>query len=272
MFKNIFAQFNSKIKNFKLEKFNLKKANFKSVRTQIIFIMLSLVFFPLLSFTIISASFLNKTIEKNYISTIEQSAERLNVLTNEKFIAFEGILTLASENQNIKSSINDLKANEEIIKDEFKKIMSSNINIKNVFISYKDGTTYFYPSNNVDVNVAKGSEFYSKTLNNFNNPYWGNVIRDKKNINKASIIVAKSVYDNQNNIAGIIGFTLQITDFLKIFEGFIADNIGQTFLVDSQGNIITTRQTQYIGKNIDSLIKNKNILKEVISGKKILKK
>ncbi|WP_027308855.1 methyl-accepting chemotaxis protein [Caloramator sp. ALD01] len=275
----IFKKINIKLPKFKFKKFHFKfkginfkkslaKVNLKTVKNQIISIMLLISLLPILIFGLISSSFLIKTIEKNYTSSIEQTSERLNNLINEKLSSFEGILTLVAENKNIKTHLYDL--NQEVLSDEFKKAMTSNINIRNVFISNKNGNTYFYPNNSLNINVTSSTDIYNKTINNFNNPYWSNTIKEKGN-NKTSIILAKTIYDNENNVAGIVGFTVSLTDFLKSFEGFITENSGQVFLLDTNGTIITTRQAQYVNKDINQYINNKNIIKEILSGKRNLK-
>ncbi|MCX7695323.1 MAG: methyl-accepting chemotaxis protein [Caloramator sp.] len=263
-----FKQFDSNLKNINFKRSKLKKLNLKTVKNQIISIMLLISLLPVLISGLISSSFLIKTIEKNYTSAIEQTSERLNNLINEKLSSFEGLLTLFAENNTIKTHLYDL--NQAVLNDEFKKVMSSNINIKNVFISNKDGHIYFFPNNSLNIDVSHTSDIYSKTINNFNNPYWSNTIKEKGN-NKTSIVLTKTIYDNENNIAGIVGFTISLTDFLKSFEGFITENSGQVFLLDSNGKIITTRQAQYINKDINEYIKDKNITKEILSGKKSLK-
>lgn len=256
------------LKNLKFKSFNVKKINVKSVKAKIIFIMSTLVFLSLLSSSVVSSTFLSKTVEKSYISTIEQTTERLNNLVHEKFISFESLLILSSENKNIREHIYDI--NPDILSEEFKKTMSSNINIRNVFITNSSGKTYFYPSNNLKFDVSSNSNLYKNTLNNFNNPYWSEVIRENGN-NKSSIVVCKTIYDSNNNVAGIIGFTLQLTDFLKVFEGFITENAGQVFLVDANGRIITTRRSEFIDRNISEYIKDKSTVQEILSGKKNIK-
>lgn len=256
------------IKNIKFKSLSIKKINLKSVKVKIISLMLSLVFLSLLSSSIVSSTFLSKTVEESYISTIEQTTERLNNLVQEKFLSFEGLLILSSENKNIKEHVYDL--NSDFLSEEFKKTMSSNINIRNVFITNNLGKTYFYPSNNLKFDVSSNSNLYKNTLNNFNNPYWSEVIKEKGN-NKSSIVVCKTIYDNNNNVAGIIGFTLQITDFLKVFEGFLTENAGQVFLVDNDGKVITTRKAEFLDKNISELINDKSTIQEILSGKKNIK-
>ncbi|WP_203635501.1 methyl-accepting chemotaxis protein [Thermobrachium celere] len=223
---------------------------------------------PVLIFNFISSSFLIKTIEKNYTSSIQQTSEKLNNLINEKLTSFEGLLTLFCENKTIKTHVYDL--NSEELSEEFKKAMSSNVNIRNVFISNVNGKTFFFPNNSLNIDISTTSEIYNKTINNFNNPYWSSTIKEKGN-NKTSIIVAKTIYDNENNIDGIVGFTISLTDFLKAFEGFVTENSGQVFLIDQNGKIITTRQAQYIDKNIGEYIRDKDIIKDIIEGKKALK-
>lgn len=256
------------LKNLKFKSINLKKINIKSVKTKIIFLMLSLVFLSLLTSSIVSTTFLSKTVEKSYISIIEQTTERLNNLVQEKFISFESLLILSSENKAIKEHIYDM--NPDVLNEEFKKTMSSNINIRNVFITNSMGKTYFYPNNNLNFDVSSNSSLYKNALNNFNNPYWSEIIKEKGN-NKSSIVVCKTIYDNNNNVAGIIGFTLQLTDFLKVFEGFITENTGEVFLVDAYGRIITTRKSEFIDKNISQFINDISTIQELLSGKKNIK-
>ncbi|CDF58944.1 methyl-accepting chemotaxis protein [Thermobrachium celere] len=268
-----FKKFEFKLKKIKLDKLkiyklNLKNFNLKTVKSQIITAMILISLLPVLIFNFISSSFLIKTIEKNYTSSIQQTSEKLNNLINEKLTSFEGLLTLFCENKTIKTHVYDL--NSEELSDEFKKAMSSNVNIRNVFISNVNGKTFFFPNNSLNIDISTTSEIYNKTIKNFNNPYWSSTIKEKDN-NKTSIIVAKTIYDNENNIAGIVGFTISLTDFLKAFEGFVTENSGQVFLIDQDGKIITTRQAQYIDKNIGEYIKDKNIIKDVIEGKKALK-
>ncbi|GFR34591.1 methyl-accepting chemotaxis protein [Thermobrachium celere] len=240
----------------------------KTVKSQIITAMILISLLPVLIFNFISSSFLIKTIEKNYTSSIQQTSEKLNNLINEKLTSFEGLLTLFCENKTIKTHVYDL--NSEELSEEFKKAMSSNVNIRNVFISNVNGKTFFFPNNSLNIDISTTSEIYNKTINNFNNPYWSSTIKEKGN-NKTSIIVAKTIYDNENNIDGIVGFTISLTDFLKAFEGFVTENSGQVFLIDQNGKIITTRQAQYIDKNIGEYIRDKDIIKDIIEGKKALK-
>ncbi|WDC85495.1 hypothetical protein PL321_09550 [Caloramator sp. mosi_1] len=87
------------------------------------------------------------------------------------------MLTLFTENKTVKTHLYDL--NQEVLNDEFKRVMSSNINIRNVFISNKNGEVYFFPNDSLNIDVSTSSEIYNKTINNFNNPYWSKTVKEK---------------------------------------------------------------------------------------------
>lgn len=263
---NKLSMFSSKVK-FKI--------SFKSLKTKLIFILICIIFFPMLISSTISTLFLSKTIEKSYIENLKKSVVDVNSIIDEKCSTYESIVNLISQNSIISGKNTDHAA----IENELAKVLKSNIDIKKSFLIKEDGSYYSCP----DITNAKkdyrNEDFYKKTILNHNNPYWGEFNIDVSN-KKTLGTLTKAVYDESNNLVGVVGVEIDISKITNLFNSIGTGDSGQILMLNSKGIVLSSRYSDIIGKNLNpsnnssgivNVFKSPNEvswMKNVINGKK----
>ncbi|EYE88950.1 hypothetical protein Q428_05290 [Fervidicella metallireducens AeB] len=252
-----------RISSNKLSMFSSKlsfKISFKSLKTKLILILICVIFFPMLISSTISTLFLSKTIEKSYIENLKKSVVDVNGIIDEKCSTYESIINLISQNSIISSKNVDNTA----IKNELAKVLKSNVDIKKSFLIKEDGSYYSCPE---ILNVKKdyrNEDFYKKTILNHNNPYWGEFNIDMSN-KKTLGTLTKAVYDESNNLIGVVGIEIDISKITNLFSSIGTGDSGQILMLNSKGIVLSSRYSDIIGKNLNPSNKGSGIVNAFIS-------
>lgn len=237
---------------------SLPRINFKSFRSRSIILLVLIVFFPMLISGIISTILLKKSVNEVYVDNIKKTAIDVSSIIDEKYNTYESLIPLLSTNKSIIEGIRT--NNKSAIKHELQAIVESNPNIKGAFITTQGNGSTSFPNYGLVNNFKyEKNSYYNDVVANYNVPLWSNVMKSSMN-DSMMCIVSKSINDNSNNAAGIIGIIIDISDITKLFNTITTGKTGQIMLIDRNGAIIASRYKELLGKKLDDSDWKKNLL------------
>lgn len=256
-----------KIKWLRKIQFDLSYFNLNTIKSKLIAVLVLLTFLPLLISNIISSIMLKSSIGKSYTNSLKNATANVSYMIDEKYTYYDSLITILSNNKELKDVV---KFNTIAASDILHDFIKTNINIKYAFILDNNDNFVCYPE--ID-KINNSKDVFDRTIKNYSVPLWSN-LEYKNNCLYATI--TKTFYDNDNNILGIIGIIVDISDIQKYSNTLLPYKTGHIIIADNDGIILSSKYKDLIGKSINpsqqnSIFTKKDNIKwvnQVIAGKK----
>lgn len=189
-------------------------------------------------------------LEKELKSTIIQLVKPIGTTVDTYLKGFEESLITMSYDQNVQKAISDPDSIDRMMK-SFQGYIEAHKDIKSIYLGTKDGKMYLYPKEELP-------EGYDPTVR----PWYKQAVADKKLIwtdpyidaSSGELVVSAAIpiYNKSgfNEFVGVLGIDVSLETLTNMTNNIQVGGKGYPVLVDKNGNIMTHKNRELIGKPI----------------------
>jgi methyl-accepting chemotaxis protein len=242
--------------------FDLKKG--LSIQFKILALLLSLIIIPTTVNAFVSFQFSSNTLGDEIKNSLGQTTEYIEDTLDLFFKNYEQGITILGDNQNIKTFL--LRKQESVdAMDAMEVYQKNHSEIQSIFLGTPKKEFFVFPKQQVPAGFDPTSRPWYQDAVNKNAVIWTEPYKDTGS-GKLVVTVAKPVFDDSNNIIGVIGADLSLDKLTSMIVSFNIGEKGYFILTDTKGNIIAHPTAEKIGQPLATDILLKKAQSNEISG------
>ncbi|MGH4125381.1 MAG: methyl-accepting chemotaxis protein [Clostridium sp.] len=238
-------------------KSDIKKPKAKKLRFQLIALLILASFLPILSISLGTYYSLSKNLKGEFDNIANQSISRVNEAIGSLYKAnYESTDMLSNDPNAIMIKTNPDSA--QWLTRSFDGFAKTHTDMLHIYLGTVDKKMYLSPKSELPNDFDPTStKWYKDAINNE-----GKVISTNPYVDTATkkyvITFAKTVKDNQSNLAGVIGLDIDLEVISNMVSGIKLGSGGFSAVLDSKGTVIAHKNKDILGKNStqESWIKN----------------
>ncbi len=217
-----------------------------SIQVKILALLLSLIILPTLLLAYTSYETSSKAIEAEIKNSLDTSTTYIKEALELLFKGYEEGLDTLAANQNMKNIL--IKKPEEMIyvMDVIHAYQENHKDLQNVFMATINKDFYIFPEQKVPENFDPTSSLWYQAAVSKKEIIWTDPYKDTGSGNLV-ITIAKPVYNEDNQLVGVLGADLALEQLTKKVVAFKIGEKGYFVLADSNGGIISHPQADKIG-------------------------
>lgn len=230
---------------------------FKTIQRKLLVTFILIILVPMLSSAIISNVVLSNTLRNSYNNSISKSVEGINRMIDETYNGYEVSLTQLTENFIAKTSLTQTP---ETIKNELNGVIKSNPKILNAYVATESKGMFIYPEPKDSLPAGYDptvKSWYKTTLANNNKVLWQDAYKDIAT-GKIVITATRTINDANGKAVGVAGIDIDITNISELFKNSSIEKTGEILLADRTGIILASKNSNFIGKNLNPDRVNEN--------------
>ncbi|SHK39702.1 methyl-accepting chemotaxis protein [Tepidibacter formicigenes] len=229
-----------------------------SIRTKIIILILALIVIPLSTLGTISYIKSRNVLQKQFKNSMEALNNNIKESVENYFYAYKSSLEMIRKNVNLEEIINHPEY-EPLLMKLFKDYTESYSDVSVIYIGTIDGNFRIYPNADLPEGYdPRERPWYKKAVEN-NGIIFTDVYVDALT-GSMMVSCAAPVYENGDKLVGVVGIDIPLDALSNKINSIKIGEKGYPYLLDSNGNFITHKNSELIGKEI-----NVPQIKEVVS-------
>ncbi|SHH26611.1 methyl-accepting chemotaxis protein [Tepidibacter thalassicus] len=219
-----------------------------SIKTKLIILILALIIIPLVFSGIMSYKKAENSMQKQFKNFLIQSNNQINLYVEEFYEEYKKSAYALSNNSDFQQVIDHPEYEERIMKN-FEEYIKTYDGVLHVYMATVDGKFRMYPQSDLESDFDPRTKvWYQKAVEN-ESAIFTDVYEDLVTGN-LTITCAVPVYENENNLVGVIGIDVSLDVLSKKISSIKVGEKGYVCIVDSNKKFVSHKNIEKIGQEV----------------------